>query len=62
VPKALDPLPVDVPPPLPPGTLPGTIENEGVGPIPTIHGNPGPQLRFDHRHNKALVPHYSIIQ
>lgn len=34
-----------------PGIVPGTIL-----------GNPGPQLRFDHRLNTAIVPHYSIIK
>ena len=34
-----------------PGAVPGSIM-----------GNPGPQQRFDHRLNTALVPHYSIIK
>ncbi len=29
---------------------------------PLIYGNPGPQLRFDHRQHIGLVPYYSIIQ
>src|SRR5262249_8443859 len=41
-----------------PLVLPGTL-----GAMPgTIMGNAGPQPRFDHRLNSALVPHYSIIK
>lgn len=30
--------------------------------INSVHGNPGPQLRFDHRQVPYLVPYHSIIQ
>ncbi len=30
--------------------------------VQLIHGNPGPQLRFDHRQNMGLVPYFSVIQ
>jgi hypothetical protein len=61
VPRVLDAMPGP--------TMKGIIEQEPPLPaapvvqdIPTIHGNPGPQLRFDHRKSKGLVPYYSIIQ
>ena len=48
-----------------PNALPGPLlvlpGQPGAVPF-TIMGNPGPQLRFDHRMNTALVPHYSIIK
>lgn len=40
-----------------------SVNGQGYGVAsPAVHGNPGPQPRFDHRQHIGLVPYYSIIQ